>query len=72
MLTIFSLPFLILMGIGGFWLWEHNWLYQAIGVLSANSVFIYTLLHQRSKKIKSKKLFNNPIIIIIAQRIKKF
>jgi len=56
MLTIFSLPFLILMGIGGFWLWEHNWLYQAIGVLSANSVFIYTLLHQRSKKIKSKKI----------------
>lgn len=55
MLVIFVLPFLVLMGLGGYWLWQHDWLYQAIGVLSANSVLIYAVLRQRSQKIKSEK-----------------
>jgi uncharacterized protein len=55
MLAIFVLPFLIIMGLGGYWLWQNEWLYQAIGVLSANSVLIYALLRQHSQKIKSEK-----------------
>jgi predicted GTPase len=55
MLAIFILPFLIIMGLGGYWLWQHEWLYQAIGVLSANSVLIYALIRHRSQQIKSKK-----------------
>ena len=55
-ITIFILPFLIILGLGGYWLWQHEWLYQAIGVLSANSVLIYALLRQRSQKIKSEKI----------------
>ena len=55
MLAIFILPFLIIMGLGGYWLWQHEWLYQAIGVLSANSVLIYALLRHRSQQIKSNK-----------------
>ena len=54
-MAIFVLPFLIIMGLGGYWLWQHEWLYQAVGVLSANSVLIYALLRQRSQKIKFEK-----------------
>jgi len=62
MLVLFLLPFLGLMGMGGYWLWQHEWLYQFIGILSANSVLIYGLLHQRSQKNKFKKT-KTPVIL---------
>jgi len=60
-IVLFILPFLAFIGFGGYWLWEQNWLYQAIGILSANSVLIYTLLRQRNKRIKSANVKFNPI-----------
>lgn len=52
--VIFLLPFLGFMGLGLYWLWEHNWLYQASGIAIANSLLIFVLLRSRSEKIKSK------------------
>jgi predicted GTPase len=47
------LPTLGLMGLGSYWLWQHDWLYQATGLISANVALIYTLWHWRSKSKKS-------------------
>ena len=52
---IFLLPFLGFIGLGGYWLWEHHWFYQAVGILSANSVLIYTLIRHRSQKFKAEQ-----------------
>ena len=58
--VLFLLPYLGFMGLGGYWLWEHQWLYHATGILLANSLLIYTLIHWRSKKRKSDNI-NFPI-----------
>jgi uncharacterized protein len=46
---LFLLPWLILIGLGGLWLWEHDGLYYAIGVVSANCLLVYSLLRWRGK-----------------------
>jgi predicted GTPase len=60
MAVLFLLPYLCFMGLGGYWLWEHQWLYYATGILLANSLLIYALIHGRSKKGKSDNI-NFPI-----------
>jgi hypothetical protein len=59
--VLFLLPFLGLMGLGGYWLWEHDWLYQAVGMLSANSLLIYTLIHYRRQNSRAERVTFNPI-----------
>lgn len=61
MAVIFLLPFLGFIGLGGYWLWEHHWFYQAVGILSANSLLIYTLIRHRSQKFKAENITFNPI-----------
>lgn len=58
---VFLLPWLALIGLGGFWLWQHGWLYHALGILSANFALVYTLLHWSKKTNKSAVI--DPIII---------
>ncbi len=59
--ALFLLPSLALMGLGGYWLWQHGWLYQGLGILSANIALAYGLLHWRSRT--AKPLFMQPIDI---------
>ena len=35
------MPWLALIGLGGYWLWQHGWLYQGMGILSANIALVY-------------------------------
>lgn len=65
MAVFLALPFLGFMGLGFYWLWEHNWAYQATGITIANSLLIYSITSYRSKKIKAKNtkqsfIFSNP------------
>ncbi|MGZ8262353.1 MAG: hypothetical protein ACXWTU_05250, partial [Methylotenera sp.] len=50
--VVFLLPFLALMGLGGFWVWQQGWLYQGMGILSANIALVYALLHWRKSTAK--------------------
>jgi len=59
--VLFLLPWLALIGLGGYWLWQHGWLYQSLGILSANIALVYGLLHWRSRT--AKPLFMQPIDI---------
>jgi predicted GTPase len=59
--AILVLPWLVLIVLGGYWLWQHEWLYQAIGVISAHFALVYCLLYWRSQKKKS--VFVEPITI---------
>ena len=61
----FLLPFLVLSGLGGYWLWQQGWLSQGIGVISANTLLFYSLLRWRSHQekpllIKSLEITQNP------------
>jgi predicted GTPase len=58
---VFLLPWLALIGLGGYWLWQHGWLYHAVGILSANFALVYALLHWCKKPNES--LVFNPIDI---------
>jgi predicted GTPase len=49
---LFLLPWLVLIGLGGYWLWQQGWIYQAIGILSANIALLYALLHWRRHSAK--------------------
>jgi len=65
MAVLLVLPFLGFMGLGLYWLWEHNWSYQATGITIANSLLIYSITSYRSQKLKSKNtkqsfIFSNP------------
>ena len=44
---VFLLPWLALLVLGGYWLWQHNWLYQGMAILSASFALTYCLLHWR-------------------------
>ncbi|WP_347989822.1 GTPase [Methylomonas sp. AM2-LC] len=50
---LFLLPWLVLIGLGGYWLWLQGWIYQGIGILSANIALVYALLHWRSHRAKT-------------------
>lgn len=50
--VLLVLPWLALAGLGGYWLWQQGWLYQGMGVLSANIALVYGLLHWRSRSAK--------------------
>ena len=50
--VLFLLPWLALIGLGGYWLWQHGWLYQGLGILSANIALVYGLLHWRRRSAK--------------------
>jgi predicted GTPase len=58
---LFLLPWLVLIGLGGFWLWEQGWLYYAIGIILADCLLVYSLLRWRSKR--SRVLLISPIKI---------
>lgn len=59
--VLFLLPWLALIFLGGYWLWQHEWLYHALGIISANLALIYCLLSWRGYKRKS--VFIEPISI---------
>ncbi len=44
---VFLLPWLALLVLGGYWLWQHDWLYQGIAILSASFALTYCLVHWR-------------------------
>lgn len=50
--VVLVLPWLALAGLGGYWLWQHGWLYYGLGVISASVALAYALLqwHQRNSK----------------------
>lgn len=43
--VLFLIPWLALIGLGAYWLWQHGWLYRGLGILSANIALVYGLLH---------------------------
>ena len=51
--VLFLLPWLVLIVLGGYWLWQQGWLYQGIGILTANIVLVYGLLHWLRQGAKS-------------------
>ena len=59
--VVFLLPWLALIGLGGYWLWQQGWLYQGLAILSANIALVYGLLHWRRRS--AKPLFVEPIEI---------
>jgi predicted GTPase len=58
---LFLLPWLVLMALGGRWLWEHGWLSYGIGALAAFLFLLSGLLRWRS--IKTKALLIEPLAI---------
>jgi uncharacterized protein len=60
--VLFLMPWIALIVLGFYWLWQQSWLYQGIGILSANSALVYGLLHWRSQTTKS--VFVEPIEIL--------
>ncbi len=50
--VVFLLPWLALLVFGGFWLWQHDWLYRGLAILSANFALTYCLLYWRRKRDK--------------------
>ncbi|MDO9105333.1 MAG: GTPase [Methylovulum sp.] len=58
---IFLLPWLALIALGGYWLWQHGWIYQGMGILSANFALVYGLLHWRSRT--AQPVFVRPFAI---------
>lgn len=59
--VVFLLPWLALIALGGYWLWQQGWLYQGLGVLSADVALVYGLLRWRSRT--TKPVFVPPIEI---------
>ena len=50
--VLFVLPWLALIGLGGYWLWQQGWLYQGMAILLANLALVYGLLHGRRQRAK--------------------
>lgn len=44
---VFLLPWLALLILGGYWLWQHDWLYKGMAILSANFALTYCLFRWR-------------------------
>ena len=49
---VFLLPWLALLILGGYWLWQHDWLYQGIAIISANFALTYCLMYWRRHRNK--------------------
>ena len=45
--AVFVLPWLALLLLGGFWLWQHDWFYKGMAILSANFALTYCLFRWR-------------------------
>ena len=63
--SLFLIPLIALVGFGLYFLWLQDWLYQGVGVLSANTALIYALTtwrgHQKKPLIvKSIDITPNP------------
>ncbi len=50
--VVFLLPWLALLVMGGIWLWQHDWLYRGLAILSANFALTYCLLYWRRNRDK--------------------
>ena len=50
--VVFLLPWLALLVLGGFWLWQHDWLYWGLAIVSAHFALTYCLLYWRRKSDK--------------------
>jgi len=59
--VVFLLPWLALIGLGGYWLWQQGWIYQGLGILSANVALVYGLLYWRSHT--TEPIFVQPFVI---------
>jgi hypothetical protein len=59
--VLFLLPWLVLIVLGGYWLWQHDWIYPGVGILSAHFALVYCLLRWRSHS--AKPIFVKPFII---------
>jgi predicted GTPase len=59
--VLFLMPWLALIGLGGYWLWQQGWIFQGIGILSANIALLYGLLHWHNHR--AKPLFVKPVEI---------
>jgi hypothetical protein len=59
--VVFLIPWLALIGLGAYWLWQHGWIYQGMSILSANIALVYALLLWRRRS--AKPLFVEPIEI---------
>lgn len=59
--VVFLIPWLALIGLGGYWLWQHGWIYQGMAILSSNIALVYALLLWRRRS--KKPLFIEPIEI---------
>jgi len=62
---ILLLPWLALIGFGGYWLWQQGWLYYGFGTVSASIALAYalTLLQRRSQRplfIETVQIKANP------------
>ncbi len=57
--VLFLMPWLVLIGLGAYWLWQQGWLYLGLGILSANIALVYGLLHWHlyRHKHRAKPLF---------------
>lgn len=58
---VFLLPWLALLVLGGYWLWQHDWLYQGMAILSASFALTYCLL--RWRRHTNKPVFVDTISI---------
>lgn len=59
--TLFLLPWLVLIAMGGYWLWQHNWFFQGVGIITANFALVYCLVHWR--KHSTKTVFVKPFTV---------
>ncbi len=59
--VVFVLPWLVLICLGFYWLWQHGWFYQGMGIVSANFVLVYCLLRWRRRT--TKPVFIKPFAI---------
>jgi predicted GTPase len=57
--VLFLLPWLALIALGGYWLWQHGWFYYGAGILSANVALVIALVHWRTDR--SEALIVEPI-----------
>ena len=49
---VFLLPWLTLIFLGGYWLWQHDWLLKGMAILSANFALIFCFVHWRRRTNK--------------------
>jgi len=59
--VLFLLPWLALIVLGFYWLWQQGWIYPGIGILSANVALVYALLRWRGKA--AKPVFIEPFTV---------